>query len=855
MATLSAWCVACALRLAVGGTLVRSEPIGSGVQFIEVSPHQLTNFRSTPSVAAEALLQSTDSAGKRSSSSKRMIRREIFDEQRSEEDKAHITWGGYGIDYIPYMFQCKNTPESDCHADWTNCSYAGLWSGAEGRLTVSSSHIMMNNQMVEGTQALLIYKAACPASISRIIGVTMDIPLTTEVVDMVFGITRHCTGLCAPFTVAVLDSASMEVKHRWCFNHEGNETEVTCSTDLVVPNYEWNRVQLNITPFTDYTTPLKLELSAYTNGDFPWMPSLSDQVGIGGVALTIVDALIMRPVANPSPSASYDSTPIACSVAQSQVCNVNSWCFEKYRCHSGWCVQGAGRCNMRRNCQDDSDEVGCEYRQGLLAKFFFTHGRFIHGDEDLTEQPDFARLHEEVDYDTDDFYQSFGVKDYFAVHWQGNLTIDLAGNYYFNFLNSSGTIVMQLWGVDDLEGQAHNITSGNHASLSSGKYELLIKFVHTTGAPAVELKYAGPDTNDAYEYLPKSKTSATMTGSRCDTLSCGDGLIVKPNQSDILCGGAPCDAVIDTSTCCSPRYQKVVAGKYHTCALDWYHKPVCWGSWPGRLQEWKNHPGPFVDLDTFDNFTCGVLKNLLTLDCWTKEGLETNTIAFSLGSQFLNISIGGDHICARRENSNIACSGANDHLQTEEPEETFSMVTSGEDFTCGIKSADGAAHCWGWNQYGQVNDVTTEVGMKHISAGTKHACGIKSDKSIACWGLNADNQATPPSGTDFRTVEAGGEHTCALKMDGNVECWGSNAKGQCSPRTEDLPMSQITSGHLHSCGIRAHDNIVVCWGSNFEPDENGNDIWRGQAMPPPASSTWPPGGPYDDGTSTSAAPD
>mmetsp|Transcript_65877 Transcript_65877/g.121436 ORF Transcript_65877/g.121436 Transcript_65877/m.121436 type:complete len:859 (-) Transcript_65877:27-2603(-) len=855
MATFSAGCVAFSALFAAGVGRSWGEALDGGVQLVEVRTHELSNFRSTPSsVAADAVATLSPS---------RMMRRESFSqvEQRMEkyedeeegeersEEAAHFNWGGYGMDYIVKSWKCK---ESESCVEWSNCSWLGLWSGSEGSLTLTSSHIMNHGFLMEGSKGLLLYKAACSVNVTRVVGVTMSfIPLTAELIDIVFGITRQCTGLCAPFTVAVLDGASSLTKHRWCFNHEGNETEVQCDEDIVVPHDKWHRVTLNITQFTDYTTPLKLELAVYTNGDFRFEPALGGQVGIGSRALTIIDTLIFRPASLPRPSGNYKSLASACSESQAEICDVNSWCWEKYRCMEGWCVEGKGRCNYIRNCNDDSDEVGCEYALGLLGRFFFTHGLDITSasfKHDSLSKPDIVRLHEKVSYDANDWNKEFGVTDYFAAHWQGNITIGLPGHYYFMF-QSSGNATLQLFGLGDNAGMDHNATSGAHISLASGMYQVFLKFVHTTGQPNIEFKWRGPDTNEEYEIVPESKTTAVMTGSRCDLLACHEGLISKPGKSDILCAGVPCEESIDTSTCCQRQYKKVVAGKYHTCALTMDGKPVCWGSWRGTLQEWKNHNGPFMDIDTYDKYTCGIVQGLLTLDCWQRDSLSTTEIDYSIGSIFTNISIGGYHTCGLRDNGYIGCTGSNAHFQDQAPSDvTFVSVTSGEEFSCGILFKNRGVRCWGRNEHGQVGDVPNTLGFTHLSAGLQHVCGVYGGNTggkLWCWGLNDNNQATPPEGSDYRTVEAGGEHSCALKTDGNVVCWGSNAKGQASPRADDMPMSQISAGQLHTCGLRAADNIVVCWGSNFEPRETGNDIWRGQSLPPPASATWPPGGPPD----------
>ena len=58
-----------------------------------------------------------------------------------------------------------------------------------------------------------------------------------------------------------------------------------------------------------------------------------------------------------------------------------------------------------------------------------------------------------------------------------------------------------------------------------------------------------------------------------------------------------------------------------------------------------------------------------------------------------------------------------------------------------------------------------------VSAGHTHTCGIRTNGSVACWGLGLDGQASPPDGA-FTSVSAGALHTCGVRTDGSVECWG-----------------------------------------------------------------------------------
>src|SRR5881396_936036 len=64
--------------------------------------------------------------------------------------------------------------------------------------------------------------------------------------------------------------------------------------------------------------------------------------------------------------------------------------------------------------------------------------------------------------------------------------------------------------------------------------------------------------------------------------------------------------------------------------------------------------------------------------------------------------------------------------------------------------------------------------VSQVSAGGYHSCALRTDGTVACWGLNRYGQATAPAGV-FTQLSAGGSHTCGLKSDGTVACWGDNS--------------------------------------------------------------------------------
>ena len=84
------------------------------------------------------------------------------------------------------------------------------------------------------------------------------------------------------------------------------------------------------------------------------------------------------------------------------------------------------------------------------------------------------------------------------------------------------------------------------------------------------------------------------------------------------------------------------------------------------------------------------------------------------------------------------------------------------------------------------------ISFASVSAGFAHSCGVKTDRSVACWGSDQDGQPSPPAGS-FVSVSAGYAHNCGVKTDRSVACWGSDQDGQPSPRPVlSFPSAPVT---------------------------------------------------------------
>jgi alpha-tubulin suppressor-like RCC1 family protein len=190
---------------------------------------------------------------------------------------------------------------------------------------------------------------------------------------------------------------------------------------------------------------------------------------------------------------------------------------------------------------------------------------------------------------------------------------------------------------------------------------------------------------------------------------------------------------------------------------------------------------------------------------------------------------------------------------------------------------DNSTKCWGHNTSGELGqgDMMDRGGMSgqmgdnlpaidlgpgrtatSLAVGVDHVCAILDDKSVKCWGRNADGQLgygdianrgnmALQMGVNLPSVDLGpgrtakaisaSNHTCAILDDDTVKCWGQNLFGQLglgdtndrgnvanqmgvNLPTVDLGPGRtakaIAAGFQHTCAV-LDDGTVKCWGLNL----------------------------------------
>jgi len=125
---------------------------------------------------------------------------------------------------------------------------------------------------------------------------------------------------------------------------------------------------------------------------------------------------------------------------------------------------------------------------------------------------------------------------------------------------------------------------------------------------------------------------------------------------------------------------------------------------------------------------------------------------------------------------------------------TWAAAANGDQHACAIRD-DGTLLCWGNNAHGQLGLGTTAsdvsapavVGADHwsaISASLSSTCGLHTDQTLWCWGetyggsLPIDVSTPAQIAGTWRAVAVGPFHTCAIDGTGTMQCWGLGGEGE-----------------------------------------------------------------------------
>ncbi|MCH2109847.1 MAG: hypothetical protein MK135_10985, partial [Polyangiaceae bacterium] len=347
-----------------------------------------------------------------------------------------------------------------------------------------------------------------------------------------------------------------------------------------------------------------------------------------------------------------------------------------------------------------------------------------------------------------------------------------------------------------------------------------------------------------------------------------DIFCVVSNQGKLLCRGDDKDGTLGNPEIDSPtatlthilsseNVYRVAAGRDSVCAVTENGQAYCWGEndsgqlGAGYLSEEEQEPvlvvgGPAAgwrDIFSGDATTCGLGRDD-SLWCWGNNsagevGVETSEEDFPSG-----------HVTTPQE---VA------------PGTSWLDVEVHYDATCGIQT-DGSLWCWGEDDDGQIGlleengnvyepvQVGTEKDWVDFQSGSEQegGCATKRDRSLWCWGENADGSLGLGTFIDdiwgptlvenalWLAFDLDEDLSCGVQMDGSLWCAGENRFGQLAKGFASTARADSSATYTQIGSENDWVNVEVETDCIFALKENGELYVWGEGYKPSLGFTLDP---------------
>ena len=215
------------------------------------------------------------------------------------------------------------------------------------------------------------------------------------------------------------------------------------------------------------------------------------------------------------------------------------------------------------------------------------------------------------------------------------------------------------------------------------------------------------------------------------------------------------------------------------CGLSEDGSAQCWegsaasslGLCPGNAAACLNGGVPpgdkFAQLSIFGETACGVTLDGRLL-CWgeKRDGRELPPA----GSDFVQVVLGYDVSCALRRDGTASCWAALPSSDAKSISGQGVQLALGDETICLLR-ADGSLHCEG--RHADLARDPQARDLAQINLNRYALCGLTKSGAASCWGVNTDafTRTLPPIGP-FKAIYAEPQHACGLRGDLQLECWG-----------------------------------------------------------------------------------
>lgn len=197
------------------------------------------------------------------------------------------------------------------------------------------------------------------------------------------------------------------------------------------------------------------------------------------------------------------------------------------------------------------------------------------------------------------------------------------------------------------------------------------------------------------------------------------------------------------------------------------------------------------------------------------------------------VGAGNQFTCSIDGSGHLSCWGKGDSFQNVPPPSgLYDQLDLGYSHACALK-LNRTVGCWGWNGYNISTPPADLSGVRKVTTGRTHTCALTNAGTVTCWGQNTENRLTVPAagtGNTYTDLDAGENHTCAILSTGGVNCWGVNTSGQVNVPSDLLTrgsVQKISAGNNFTCAVHL-GGAMECWGGLAAAPGSYSNVSAGQ---------------------------
>lgn len=338
------------------------------------------------------------------------------------------------------------------------------------------------------------------------------------------------------------------------------------------------------------------------------------------------------------------------------------------------------------------------------------------------------------------------------------------------------SLTLVKWSVKDNSSSLQVAINGSPILANAGVYSTTVSL--RTGDNVVKLRASDKSGNISTDSIVITRGEPMAI-----SMSCGynhtialleDGRIVSWGDSSKLQNRAPAPSL---------SYAKVVARGNVSAVLTKDGRVVVWGDTANGTSAIMQSPDQFVDIAlVWNNFIVGltwkgVIKVFGLYD--PEDGVKEFYASYpNLTDRIVKIDGGYRHAIALTETGKVLVWGFQEDGQGSIPKDLPKIkdVAAGTLQTMAIDSS-GKVYSWG-GDHTPLFDVPSDLGEAQAIAAFSASAAAMKDGSVKVW-ATANNVLIPPSHvSNVVKVSIGNEHACGVRQNGSVVCWGNGSSAR-----------------------------------------------------------------------------